>query len=474
MPGFFGGMAAAGGGGLALGGDQRQKLDKAAPGTAQWGRFVLGTAVLARTVPQNPRPHRRPTGPDPFRDDGADPPLASQQPLASTSEARPRTGVLPLPWEVWPAETRLIVGLTALWSLAGLLILTSASWWVAEREAGDAAFYVKRQLIWMAASWGLFWLAIRTSMRRWLHWGSRGLLVGLLLVGATLVIGSTVNGSSRWLELGPFQIQPTELVKPFVVLQGAVLFSHWRRIALDQKGLWLGIFAVLILLILKQPNLSTAALTGLLLWLMALAGGLPLLQLLGAATGGALLGSASILINQYQRDRVISFLDPWKDEQGTGYQLIQSLLAIGSGGVLGQGFGLSTQKLQYLPIQTTDFIFAVFAEEFGFVGCLMFLLFLILFGFVGLRVALSCASSQHRLVAIGCTVLLVGQSILNIAVASGSMPTTGLPLPMVSYGGNSLLSSLLVAGLLVRCSLESAGMETARPRRRRSPAGPIG
>jgi cell division protein FtsW len=238
--------------------------------------------------------------------------------------------------------------------------------------------------------------------------------------------------------------------------------------------LWLSVFGVLILLILKQPNLSTAALTGLLLWLMALAGGLPLIQLLGAAAGGALLGSASILINEYQRDRVISFLDPWKDDQGTGYQLVQSLLAIGSGGVLGQGFGLSTQKLQYLPIQTTDFIFAVFAEEFGFVGCLMFLLFLILFGFVGLRVALSCASSQHRLVAIGCTVLLVGQSILNIAVASGSMPTTGLPLPMVSYGGNSLLSSLLVAGLLVRCSLESAGMESARPRRRRSPAGPIG
>ncbi|MFN9643596.1 MAG: FtsW/RodA/SpoVE family cell cycle protein, partial [Cyanobacteriota bacterium] len=257
-------------------------------------------------------------------------------------------------------------------------------------------------------------------------------------------------------------------------LQGAVLFSHWRRIGADQKLLWLAVFGVLILLILKQPNLSTAALTGLLLWLMALAGGRPLLQLLGAAAGGALLGSASIMINSYQRDRVISFLDPWKDDRGSGYQLVQSLLAIGSGGVLGQGFGLSTQKLHYLPIQTTDFIFAVFAEEFGFVGCLIFLLFLILFGFVGLRVALSCSSPQHRLVAIGCTVLLVGQSILNIAVATGSMPTTGLPLPMISYGGNSLLSSLLVAGLLVRCSLESAGMETARPRRRRPAARPIG
>ena len=455
-------------------GDQRQKLDKAALSTAQWERFTLGSADLARTVPPKPRPHRRPTGPDPFRDDGADPPLVSPAALAE-QPAAPRTpvGLLPLPWQAWPAETRLIVALTVLWSLVGLLILTSASWWVAEREAGEAAFYVKRQLIWMAASWGLFWLAIRTSMRRWLQWGSRGLLVGLLLVAATLVIGSTVNGSSRWLVLGPFQIQPTELVKPFVVLQGAVLFSHWRRIALDQKALWLGIFAILILLILKQPNLSTAALSGLLLWLMALAGGLPLTGLLATAGLGGLVGTVSILVNEYQRLRFTSFLNPWEDAQGNGYQLVQSLLAIGSGGLMGQGFGLSTQKLQYLPIQTTDFIFAVYAEEFGFVGCLMFILFLISFALVGLRLALACRSNQHRLVAIGCTTLLVGQSILNIAVASGSMPTTGLPLPMVSYGGNSLLMSLFSAGLLVRCGLESTGLETARPRRRRGQAAPI-
>jgi len=381
---------------------------------------------------------------------------------------------LPLPWEVWPAETRLLVGLTALWSLVGLLVLTSASWWVAEREMGDAAYYLKRQLLWLLASWSLFWLAISTSLRRWLHFGPLGLLVGLVLVAATLVIGSTVNGASRWLVLGPIQIQPTELVKPFVVLQGAVLFSHWRRIGLDQKLLWLAIFGGLILLILKQPNLSTAALTGLLLWLMALAAGLSLPLLLGAAGAGGLVGIASIALNTYQRLRVTSFLDPWKDAQGNGYQLVQSLLAIGSGGPFGQGFGLSTQKLQYLPIQTTDFIFAVYAEEFGFVGCLMFLLFLAAFAFVGLRVALACRSNQHRLVAIGCTALLVGQSILNIAVASGAMPTTGLPLPMVSYGGNSLLMSLFAAGLLIRCGLESTGLETARPRRRRPPAAPIG
>jgi cell division protein FtsW len=385
-----------------------------------------------------------------------------------------RRGILPLPWSLWPAEARLLLGLVALWSCFGLLVLTSASWFVADREMGDAAFYLKRQLIWLIASWGLLLLAIRNTMRRWLHLAAPALLIGMALIAATLVIGSTVNGASRWLVIGPLQIQPTELIKPFIVLQGAVLFSHWRRIGNDQKLLWLAIFGAVMLLILKQPNLSTAALMGLLLWLMALAGGLPLVLLLGAAGGGGLLGTFSIMVNEYQRLRVTSFLDPWRDQQGDGYQLVQSLLAIGSGGPLGQGFGLSTQKLQYLPIQTTDFIFAVFAEEFGYVGSLMLLLFLMVFGFVGLRIALSCRSNQHRLVAIGCTTLLVGQSILNIAVASGAMPTTGLPLPLISYGGNSLLSSLFVAGLLIRCSLETTGLEGNRPRRQRSVPASIG
>ncbi|MGL6134748.1 MAG: FtsW/RodA/SpoVE family cell cycle protein, partial [Prochlorococcaceae cyanobacterium] len=230
--------------------------------------------------------------------------------------------VLPWPWEAWPSEARLLIGLVGLWCVLGLLVLASASWWVAEREMGDGAYYLKRQLIWMVASWGLLLLGVRIPLRRWLHLAPLALLVGCLLVAATLVVGSTVNGASRWLVLGPLQLQPSELVKPFVVLQGAALFAHWRRIGLDQKLLWLVVFGVLILMILKQPNLSTAALTGLLLWLMALAAGVGLPLLLGAATAGGLLGAASISLNTYQRLRVVSFLDPWRDAQGDGYQLV--------------------------------------------------------------------------------------------------------------------------------------------------------
>ena len=357
--------------------------------------------------------------------------------------------------------------MVALWCLLGLLVLGSASWWVAAREMKNASYYLSRQALWLLASWGLLYLGLRLSLRRWLRLAGPALLIGTLLVGLTLVIGSTVNGASRWLVIGPIQLQPTELIKPFLVLQGASLFSHWNRIANEQKLIWLGVFVITLGLILKQPNLSTAALCGILLWLMALASGLPLWAMFGSAGAGLAVAITSIAINPYQLIRVTSFLDPWKDAQGDGYQLVQSLLAIGSGGLLGEGYGLSTQKLQYLPIQSTDFIFAVFAEEFGYVGSIALLVFLLLFGYVGLRIALGCRSNQQRLVAIGCTTLLVGQSILNIAVASGAMPTTGLPLPMISYGGNSLLASLLTAGLLMRCSLEGAGLEPVRPRRQR-------
>ncbi len=366
--------------------------------------------------------------------------------------------LLPLPWEAWSAEGRLLIALIAFWSLAGLFVLGSASWWVATKEMGDGAYYIKRQLIWLIASWGLLYVVISTSLRNWLKFSGPLLLVSLLLLLATHFVGTTINGSTRWLVIGPFQIQPSELLKPFLILQAANLFAQWKRLNIDQKMFWLIIFSALLLLILFQPNLSTAALIGILLWLIALAAGIRFRTLFGVASLGVLLGAVSIFLKEYQRIRVVSFLDPWQDPQGTGYQLVQSLLAIGSGGWFGEGFGLSTQKLQYLPFRSTDFIFSVFAEEFGFFGSVMLLLFLMLIAFLGLRVALYCKTNQSKLVAIGCSTILVGQSLMNIAVASGVMPTTGLPLPMISYGGSSLLSSLLIGGLLIRCSLESTNI----------------
>jgi cell division protein FtsW len=211
-----------------------------------------------------------------------------------------------------------------------------------------------------------------------------------------------------------------------------------------------------LLTILKQPNLSTTSLCALGLWSIAFAAGLPLRQLTFTAIGGVMVAGMSLMLNPYQRARIISFVDPWADAQGNGFQLVQSLLAIGSGGIWGNGFGLSQQKLDYLPIQDTDFIFSVFAEEFGLIGSFLLLIMVMSYATLGLLIARRSQQPVHRLIAVGATTFIVIQSLFNIGVAAGTLPTTGLPLPMFSYGGSSMIASLIQSALLIRVARESA------------------
>lgn len=357
----------------------------------------------------------------------------------------------------WAIQARLLRWLTFLWLIVGLVLLFSASYPVGNTYYDDGLYYFKRQLLWVILGLVGFNLLVHNPLRNILgvsHWFVLGLL-GLIFL--TLIPGIGINdlGSTRRLSLGPIPIQPSELIKPFLVLQSARLFGQWNKIRWSARLFWLFIFALVLGGILLQPNLSTTALCGITLWLVALAAGLPYLYLGGTAVSGLALAVVSISTRDYQRRRVMSFLNPWADSMQDGYQLVQSLLAVGSGGVWGTGFGLSQQKLFYLPIQYTDFIFAVFAEEFGFIGCLLLLLLLMVYATLALFVAFNAQNPIHRLVAIGAMILMVGQSMLNIGVATGVLPTTGLPLPLVSYGGNSMVASLLVAGLLIRVARES-------------------
>ncbi len=365
--------------------------------------------------------------------------------------------IFPLPWTIWPYEAKILVVLIGIWSILGICILGSSSWWVASREMGNWAYFLKKQIIWTIPGVGLFYFILNTNIRNLLKFSRIIFFILFFLLLLTNIIGITVNGSSRWLVLGNFRLQPSELIKPFLILEASNLFAHWNLIKNDKKLISIFSFGLLILLILKQPNLSTASLTGILFWIMGLCGGVKLSSLCSFASLGFITGCISILNNEYQKLRVTSFINPWKDQQESGFQLVQSLLAIGSGGLFGQGFGLSIQKLQYLPFMYTDFIFAIFAEEFGLLGCILFLGFLAVFSYITLRIALKCRNNYTKLVSIGCGVLLIGQSIMHIAVATGSMPTTGLPLPFISYGGNSLIASFFIAGMLLRCSLESTG-----------------
>ncbi|MDZ8093177.1 MAG: FtsW/RodA/SpoVE family cell cycle protein [Nostoc sp. DedQUE05] len=357
----------------------------------------------------------------------------------------------------WALEARFLRWLTLIWLFVGLIMLFSASYPVADARQNDGLYYFKRQLLWVLVSLIGFNIVVNSPLQKILGLSHWFLLLFLGLIFVTLIpgLGRKAFDAARWIAIGPIPIQPSELIKPFLVLQSARLFGQWERISWRVRFAWLGVFGLVLLGILAQPNLSTTALCGMTIWLIALAAGLPYKYLGGTAIGGVMLALLSISIKEYQRKRVMSFLNPWADATGDGYQLVQSLLAVGSGKTWGAGYGLSQQKLFYLPIQDTDFIFAVFAEEFGFVGSMVLLVLLATFATLGLVVALKAKNIVHRLVAIGVTTLMVGQSLLHIGVATGSLPTTGLPLPMFSYGGNSMIASLIAAGLLIRVARES-------------------
>ena len=355
----------------------------------------------------------------------------------------------------WSLEARLLRWLTFLWILIGLVTLFSASYAVGLDMSDDGWYYFKRQLVWVVIGLILFKIVIQSSTQRLLQSAPWLYLAVLILVVLTLTpLGVEINGAQRWLRLGPIQIQPSELLKPFLVLQGANIFAGWQKKSWAARGTWLIIFAITLACILKQPNLSTTSLCGMTLWFMALVGGIPYFQLLFTAGLGMATAVGSISLNPYQLKRVTSFRNPWADARGDGYQLIQSLLAIGTGGKMGTGFGMSQQKLFYLPFQYTDFIFAVYAEEFGFIGTCLLLSLLAVYSTIGLVVAVKCFNPIKRLIAMGATIILIGQSLLNIGVNTGSLPTTGLPFPFLSYGGSSFMSSFVLAGLLIRVAIE--------------------
>lgn len=370
----------------------------------------------------------------------------------------------------WGLEARLLRWLTLIWMFIGLVVLFSASYPVADERHGDGLYYFKRQIIWAIVSLIIFNIIVNLPLRKILgvsHWF---LIFFLMLIFITLIpgLGKKAFDAARWIAIGPIPIQPSELIKPFLVLQSATLFGQWEKRPWGIRLFRLGVFCLVLLGIIAQPNLSTTALCGMTIWFIALAAGIPYKYLGGTAVGGILLAIISISIKSYQRKRIMSFMNPWADATGDGYQLVQSLLAVGSGQTWGVGFGLSQQKLFYLPIQDTDFIFAIFSEEFGFIGSILLLLMLAIFATLGLIIAIKSKNLTSKLVAIGVVVIMVGQSLLHIGVTTGALPTTGLPLPMFSYGGNSMISSLVSSALLIRVARESSEAEVVTLRKTQS------
>lgn len=342
--------------------------------------------------------------------------------------------------------------------MGGILILFSATYYQALRK-GDALLEVKRQLIGIGL--GAVLLLV-TSRIPYTFWRTPTVVVGGLLVSLVLLVlviipgvGVYLNGSRRWLNIAGLSFQPSELAKIASVLYMASALSYRR----EQLGrLFTGVLPLLVvpgvffLLILEQPNLSTAGSIMIAAVLLLLIAGVKWrhLSLLGVC--GLCLGAVYAWIEPYRRERLLSFRDPFAQMSDEGYQLAQSLIAIGSGGLFGRGLGQGRQKFSYLPYPESDFIFAIVGEDFGLLGCTAVILLFVAFAFAGMRIAVNCPDRYGSLLAAGLTAMITLQAALNIAVVIGAMPTTGLPLPFFSAGGTSVSLLMASVGIILNVS----------------------
>jgi cell division protein FtsW len=352
----------------------------------------------------------------------------------------------------------------------GLVMVYSASSARAALAADDPAYYLKRQALYALAGVVALVLLSRMDYRR-LRFAVAPLLLGsFVLLAAVLVLGTPVNGARRWLTLGPATLQPSELAKLALVLWLAAYLA--RRPApqtlaelLRPVGLVVGsAFA----LVIVEPDLGTAITIAIMAAAVLVVAGTRLSTLAGAGTAGFFVVAVAIWLEPYRRERLLSFLDPWQDPEGAGFQSVQAMIALGSGGFFGNGLGESVQKVYYLPEASTDMIFAIVGEELGLLGAFGVIAAFVAFGYAGFNVALGCRDPFGKLVAAGVTALVCGQAAVNVSAVMGLAPLTGIPLPFVSYGGSSLVVGLAAVGILLNIAVsDAAGARAEMPDRRR-------
>lgn len=381
-------------------------------------------------------------------------------------------------------QPRIILYITTFALVAfGLLMIYSSSSIVAmtsEDTNYNAAYYVTRQAVFVAAGLAAAAFVAFTDYHLW----SRTLLpliwvatVALLVLVFTAAAGRDAYGATRWIEVGQFNLQPSEFAKVTIILTTANLASRYfeeRSLTLDRffELMVIGV-AVPLILIVFQPDKGTTIICAATIFVMAYLAGVPRSWLLAALALGIVGVLVLSLKDEYSRARVLTMLNPWKDPYGDGYQLIQGFYAFSSGGLFGVGVGLSRQKYSYLPMAYNDFIFAVIGEELGLVGTLGVLVGFGLLVWAGFQIARYAPDMCGRLIAAGCTTLILIQLLVNIGGVLGMIPLTGKPLPFLSYGGSSIVSCLLLVGFVASVSRHSALPETAYDRARHGfSAGP--
>ena len=333
----------------------------------------------------------------------------------------------------------------------GLVMVYSATSASATLRDADPGYYLKRQALYALVGVIAMALAARTPFSAWRRLSPALVLGTLALLAAVLVLSQPVNGARRWIGLGPAVFQPSEFAKIGLAVWAAAYLARSKppqtlRELARPVGLLVGLFCLLLLL---EPDLGTAiALVLMLAGMLLVAGTPPRVLGLGVALTTA-AGIAAIWMEPYRRSRVLAFVHPWDAAQGAGYQLVQAMIGIGSGGFFGVGLGQSVNKVNYLPEAHTDMIFAVIGEELGLVGATALIAAYAAFAYAGLKIALACRDPFGKRLAVGLTVLVCGQASINLGAVMGLAPLTGIPLPFVSYGGSSLIVALASVGILL-------------------------
>ncbi len=473
-------------------------------------RFAAAAREIAAGGSGTPRPRtddpidRDPNGPSQTRTTGKEPPVAGHRkhatasgskrgsgPGSTTSLRVVRSDERPTRRDRMRASRRarraeraargpmprtVVVMLAAAFLLTGigLVMVLSASSVSSFQRYGTSFLFLKRQAIYAVIGTLALLLTLRIPYRRWERWSVPLLIVSVALLALALhpSIGTEAGGSSRWIEFGPVTIQPSELAKLAMVAFAAMILTRkWRR--LDEPGhLAIPLLPVTLVvcgIIILQRDLGTTTIVAASVFVLVFAAGVRLRYLIFTGLVGAVVGWMLIMGEGYRKERLLSFLNPWADPQVSGYQLVQSLIGLGSGGMFGVGLGASRQKWMYIPNAHTDFIFSILGEELGLLGEVVVLALFIVLVYCGVRIASRVTDTFGRLLAIGIVAWLGLQTLVNLGAVTGVLPVTGVPLPFVSFGGSSLIVTLAAVGILANIGRTAAVGQTVEESE--SPAG---
>lgn len=342
--------------------------------------------------------------------------------------------------------------------LIGLIMIFSASSALSYSRQGDSYYYLKKQALWALVGFFLMLFFARFDYHRLRRYTLLFMLINFAFLVMVLIpgIGRSAGGASRWLNLGSLSFQPSEFAKLAVLLYAADFLTKKRKELKDLSTL-IPLFVVvgfIAFLVMFQPDMGTTMVICFTVYIMLFLAGLRLHHVAGLGIVGIVFFIFFAFAEEYRRQRLLSFLDPWADPRNTGFHIIQSLIAFGSGGLWGVGLGLSRQKFSYLPAAYTDSIFAVIGEELGLVGTLFIVLLFTGLGYLGIRISFRSPDYYGRMLGAGLTTLILSQALINMGAVTGSIPITGIPLPLISYGRSSLLVTLAGIGILLNLSLK--------------------